>query len=302
MRSYGLSCDNLIAAEVVTADGNVVTTSENERPELLWGLRGGGGNFGVVTSFTYRLHPVGELLAGPLIHPVDRALEVFRFYREFTASAPDEVTVFAGLSTSPDGMPIVVLLTAYNGPVAEGERVLRPLREFGPPLADQIAPMPYTTLQSMLDEAFPPGMQVYWRSHFLRELSDDALETMIDRFSRAPSPLTGILIEQFGGAVARIGRDETAFDHRDAAYNLAIVGSWPDAGMNDAGIAWTRELWTALRPYARGVYVNYLGVGESASRVKDAFGEEKYSRLAVLKREYDPANLFRFNQNIPPAS
>ena len=302
MRSYGLSCDNLIAAEVVTADGNVVTTSENERPELLWGLRGGGGNFGVVTSFTYRLHPVGEVLAGPLVHSVDRALEVFRFYREFTASAPDEVTVFAGLSTSPDGMPIVVLLTAYNGPVAEGERVLRPLREFGPPLADQIAPMPYTTLQSMLDEAFPPGMQVYWRSHFLRELSDDALETMIDRFSRAPSPLTGILIEQFGGAVARIGRDETAFDHRDAAYNLAIVGSWPDAGMNDAGIAWTRELWTALRPYARGVYVNYLGVGESASRVKDAFGEEKYSRLAVLKREYDPANLFRFNQNIPPAS
>ena len=302
MRSYGLSCDNLIAADVVTADGRLVTTSVDEQPELLWGLRGGGGNFGVVTSFTFQLHQVGEMLGGMLIHPADRASEVLRFYREFTRSAPDELSVFAGLMTSPEGMPIVGMVVAYNGPIEEGERVLRPLREFGPPLADQIAPMPYTALQTMLDEAFPPGLQVYWRSHFLRGLPDEAIETMVDRFARVSSPLSIVLIEHLGGAVARVGRDDTAYDHRDAEYNLAIIARWPDPAMAETGIAWTRELWTSLQPHSRGVYVNYLGVGESASRVREAYGEEKYRRLAALKREYDPTNLFRFNQNIAPGS
>jgi len=300
-RAYGLACDNLISAEVVTADGRTVTASADENPELLWGLRGGGGNFGVVTSFTYQLHPVGEVLGGMLVHPANRAMEVLRFYREFTASAPDELTVFAGLMTSPDGLPIVGVLVCYCGPVEEGERVIRPLRDFGPPIVDQIAPMPYTTLQSMLDDAFPPGLQVYWRSHFMRELSDDAIDTMIDGFSQVTSPLTAVLLEHLGGAVSRIDRDATAFDHRDAEYNLAIIGRWPDPSMTDAGVAWTRELWSALQPHASGVYVNYLGIGESASRVKDAFGAEKYQRLAALKRQFDPNNLFRFNQNITPS-
>ena len=302
MRSCGLACDNLVSAEVVTADGSVVTASAGENPELLWGLRGGGGNFGVVSSFTFQLHEVGDVLAGMLIHPAERAAEVLRFYREFTQSAPNELTLFAGLMTSPDGMPIVALLAAYNGPIEDGERVLRPLREFGPPLVDQIAPMPYTALQSMLDEGFPAGLPVYWRSHFLDDLPDEAIETIVDSFSHVTSPLSAILLEQLGGAVARVGRDDTAFDHRDAAYNLAIISRWPDPAMADAGIAWTREMWTAMQPFAHGVYVNYLGVGESAARVRDAYGAEKYARLAALKRQYDPTNVFRFNQNIEPGS
>ncbi len=302
MRSYGLTCDNLIAADVVTADGRLVTTSVDEQPELLWGLRGGGGNFGVVTSFTFQLHQVGEMLGGLLIYSAEQASDVLRFYREFTQSAPDELSLFAGLMTSPEGMPIVGLVVAYNGPIEEGERVLRPLREFGPPLADQVGPMPYIALQTMLDEAFPPGLQVYWRSHFLRGLPDEAIETMVDRFAQVSSPLSIVLIEHLGGAVARVARDDTAFDHRDAEYNLAIIARWPDPAMAETGIAWTRELWTAMQPHSRGVYVNYLGVGESASRVREAYGEEKYRRLATLKREYDPTNLFRFNQNIAPGT
>ena len=300
MRSYGLACDNLIAADVVTADGSIVTASESENPELLWGLRGGGGNFGVVTSFTFQLHDVGEVLAGILVHPADRATEVLRFYRDFTRSAPDELALFAALMTSPDGMPMVGLIAAYNGPIEEGERILRPLREFGPPLADQIAPMPYTALQTMLDEGFPSGLPVYWRSNFVSDLSDDAIDTIVDGFSRITSPLSAILLEHLGGAVARVGRDDTAFDHRDAEYNLAIIARWPEPAMEEAGIAWARDLWSAMLPFTRGVYVNYLGVGESSARVREAYGADKYARLAALKRRYDPTNQFRFNQNIEP--
>ena len=227
---------------------------------------------------------------------------MLRFYRDFTRSAPDEVTVFAALMTSPDGMPMVGLIVAYNGPIEEGERILRPLREFGPPLADQIAPMPYIALQTMIDEAFPSGLPVYWRSNFVRDLSDEAIDTIVDGFSHITSPLSAILLEQLGGAVASVGREDTAFEHRDAEYNLAIIARWPDPAMADAGIAWTRELWTAMQPYTRGVYVNYLGVGDPASRVREAYGADKYARLAALKRQYDPTNQFRFNQNIEPGS
>ncbi|HEU5433744.1 MAG TPA: FAD-binding oxidoreductase, partial [Thermomicrobiales bacterium] len=270
MRSYGLACDNLLAAEVVTADGRQLVASADENADLFWGLRGGGGNFGVVTAFTYRLHPVGPVLGGMLVHPAARAEAVLRHYRDVTREAPDGLTTFAALMASPDGMPIVALLPSWNGPLAEGEAAMQPLRDFGPPVADQVGPLSYPQLQSMLDEGFPSGLQVYWRSDFLPGLSDEAIATIVAHFGRITSPLSAILIEQLGGAVGRVGVDETAFTHRDADYNLAIIARWNDPAEAERHFAWVRELAAAVRPFARGVYVNYLGVGDDASRVRAA--------------------------------
>jgi FAD/FMN-containing dehydrogenase len=204
--------------------------------------------------------------------------------------------------TAPDGQPVIAFLVCYNGPIAEGEAALRPLRAFGPPLVDDVRPMPYTELQAMLDAGFPAGLQVYWRSHFLAHLNDDAIDALLGRFTAVTSPLSVVIIEQVGGAVSRVGRDATAFDHRDSLYNVAIVARWEDPATADAHIAWARDLWEATRPFASGVYVNYLGVGDSADRVRDAYHAAKYERLAALKAKYDPTNLFRLNQNIPPAA
>jgi FAD/FMN-containing dehydrogenase len=205
------------------------------------------------------------------------------------------------LLTTPDGMPAVAIIAAYNGPIADGERALAPIRAFGPPVADLIGPIPYTALQTMLDDGFPTGLPVYWRSHFLTDIDDDLLDTLVAQFGKSPSPLSALLIEQVGGAVAHVPRDSSAFDHRDADYNLAIISRWPDPAMADAGIAWARETWEATKGHARGVYVNYLGVGEAGDRVRAAYGDENYARLAEIKRRYDPNNVFRFNQNITPA-
>ena len=208
MRHFGLSCDNLSAAEVVTANGDVVRTSATENPELLWGLRGGGGNFGVVTSFDYDLHPLPGVVGGMLIHPADRAREMLHFYRETCASAPDELLIFAALLSSPEGMPIAAMIPCYSGPQEQADAVIGPVQAFGPPVAGGVGPMPYTAIQSMLDDGFPSGLQVYWTGHFLAGLPDDAIETAIDAFGRIPSPLSAILFEQLGGAMARVGRDD----------------------------------------------------------------------------------------------
>jgi FAD/FMN-containing dehydrogenase len=301
MRSYGMACDNLTGVELVTADGTIKRASAADNAELFWGVRGGGGNFGVVTTLEYQLHKVGPVLAGMLVHPFGRAREALRFYRDFTQTAPDELTVFAGLMHSPEGMPIVAFVLCYNGDLAEGERVLRPLRAFGPPLADQVTTMPYVALQSMLDRGFPGGMQVYWRSEFLKQLSDDAIDVLIDQFGKVTSPLSALLLEHFGGAVRRVHPDETAYDQRDADYNLVMVTRWTDPAEKDRHTAWARELNDAVRPFLTGrLYVNYIGVGESADRVRAAYGAGKYERLVELKRKYDPTNLFRVNQNIRP--
>jgi FAD/FMN-containing dehydrogenase len=304
MRSFGLACDNLVAAEVVTADGRVVeaTGDGDGDGELLWGLRGGGGNFGVVTRLDFTLHPVGPVLGGMLVHPAERAAEVLRFYREATEGAPEGLSLFAALLSDPAGVPIVALMPAWNGSIDEGERVLAPIRAFGPPLADTVGPMPYTALQTMLDEGFPSGLPVYWKSHFLTGIGDDALGTIVDRFGRIGSPLSAILIEHLGGAVGRVDQASSAFDHRDAEYNLAIISRWPEPAMEVGCVAWARELWEAMQPHARGVYVNYLGIGDAPDRVRAAYGDAKYGRLAALKARYDPDNLFRFNQNIAPAA
>ncbi len=304
MGSHGLACDNLVAADVVTADGRLVQASEAENAELFWGLLGGGGNFGIVTSFEFRLHPVGEILGGLLIHPLDRAVELLRFYDGFADGAPDALGSMALFVTSPEGERVVAIAVGYNGPAAEGEKILKPLREFGPPLADLVAPIPYSALQSMFDAGFPHGQQNYWKANFLKGIDDAAVGTLVDHLRRCPSPGSAVALERFGGAVTRIPRDATAFDHRNARYNMLIVGIWPDAATNAANTAWVRGLWQAMQPWSTGgVYVNYLGeaADEGAARVEAAYGPEKYARLAALKAKYDPGNLFRLNQNIKPS-
>jgi FAD/FMN-containing dehydrogenase len=300
-RRFGLASDNVIAFDVVTADGELVTASADSHPDLYWALRGGGGNFGVVTAFTYRLHPVGEVTGGIMVHPLDRAGEMLRFYRDATQRASDDLALFAGLMSSPDGDPIGALATCHSGEADVADAELAPVRSFGPPVADDVVRRPYTAQQTMIDPAFPAGLQVYWKAHFLAQLSDEVIDLLVAQFGRVTSPLSVILIEHLGGEVARIDADATAFDHRDAAYNLAIIARWADPADADRHIAWARETFEAVRPFASGVYVNYLGVGDGAERVRDAYGEAKYARLAQVKARYDPDNLFSGNQNIAPA-
>jgi FAD/FMN-containing dehydrogenase len=301
MRSYGMSCDNLIGAEVVTADGQLRRASEAENPDLLWALRGGGGNFGVVTTFELQLHQVSTVLGGMLLYPLTRAREAFRLYRDVAKWAPDKLTVFAGMLHSPDAIPLVAFLVCYNGPAEEGERVIRAIRDFGAPVAGEIGPMPYTALQSMLDAGFPSGLHVHWRSEFVKSIPDELIETVVSAYERVPSPLNAILFEQFGGAVSRIPRDATAYDQRDADFNLVIVARWTDPAHAEENVAWARSLSDAARAYTTGrVYVNYIGAGEAPDRVRAAFGDDKFAKLSAIKRKYDPTNLFRLNQNIPP--
>ncbi len=303
MRKHGLSCDNLLSADVVLADGTRLTANATQNPDLFWGLRGGGGNFGVVTSFEYRLHDVSQVLGGMLVHPLDRAHDVLRFLREFTPTVSDELACMPVFLTGPDGAKILAVVVCYCGPVAEGERALGPLRNFGPPAADQIAAMPYVQLQSLLEAGFPPALRNYWKSNFLRELSDEAIATLIESFREVPSLTSAIAIEQLGGAVSRTADDETAFAHRGARFNLLVVSSWPNPADDAVNIGWTRSVWQAMQPFSTaGVYVNYLGpeTDEGADRIKAAYGSSKYARLVVLKKKYDPINLFRLNQNISP--
>jgi FAD/FMN-containing dehydrogenase len=304
MGSHGLSSDNLVSVDLVTADGELVKASADENADLFWGVRGGGGNFGIATSFEFRLHPMNGMLAGLVLHPLDQAVEAVRFYDEFAQSAPDELATGALFVTAPDGERVLAIAAVYNGPAAEGERVLKPLREIGSPLADMIAPQPYCQVQRMFDEAFPSGQQNYWKSHFLGRIDDEAIRLIVDHVRRAPSPASAIVLERFGGAVTRIGKDATAFNHREPGYNMLIVAMWPDPADKAANVYWARDAWQAMTPYyADGVYVNYLGTetDEGENRIEMAYGPEKYAKLVALKNKYDPTNLFRLNQNIPPA-
>jgi FAD/FMN-containing dehydrogenase len=304
-RQYGLVCDNLLSADVVIADGRFLHASAEENPDLFWGLHGGGGNFGVVTSFEYRLHEVGPtILAGPIFHAADDAQELFRAFRDTAATAPDALGGMAAMLTSPEGVPLAALVPVWTGSLEEGEAVLRPLREVGSPVADLVGPMPYRTMQSLLDAAFPSGRRNYWKSGFLQNLDDAAIAVLIEHFRRAPSPYAGFGIELYGGAVGRVGSEETAFPHRSYPFNILIFTAWDDPAEDAANMGWGRELWAALQPFAAdGVYVNYLGdaVAEGSDRVRAAYGPGTYDRLAALKRAYDPTNLFCMNQNIAPA-
>src|SRR5919112_180751 len=310
-RRAGTTCDNLLSAQVVLANGDVVTAGADDDADLLWGLRGGGGNFGVVTSFEYRLHPVGpHVLAGAISHGGDDAQDVLRFYRDFTADAPDELTVNAVLSTAPEapflppeahGTPAFALALCYAGDPERGERVLRPLRAFGRPLADLVAPMPYTAFQTMFDAGYPPGLQNYWKSSYLDGLSDAAIDVALDGARRMTSPLSSFYFQPMGGAIARITPDEAAFGHRDAAFDFNILCVWSDPAESDDHVGWTRALWEAMQPFTSGgVYVNNLG-DEGPDRVRAAYAPDVYDRLVSLKARYDPDNVFRMNQNIRPS-
>jgi FAD/FMN-containing dehydrogenase len=305
MGKYGLTVDNLLSAQVVTADGEVVTASPDEHQDLFWGVRGGGGNFGVVTSFEYRLHPVGPELAGGLIaFPFEAAGEALRFYREVTASLPDELVVLAGLVFSPDGSGarLAAIIPCHCGSLAEGLTAMAPLRAFGSPALDTLGPTTYQSINSMLDAAYPKGALNYWKSGFLRDLSDDAIDTLVERFSRCPSPMSSLFLEHFHGAATRVKQDATAFPYRRPGYNLSVLAQWLDPGESDANIAWTRETYSAVEPHFAGeAYVNYLGDDTPAASVREAYGSN-FERLRAVKRRYDPKNLFHLNQNIPPSS
>jgi len=302
VRKHGLVCDNLLAADVVTADGQLRRATPHENAELFWGLRGGGGNFGVVTAFQYRLHPVPAILGGLVIHPRAAARDVVRFHRDFVASAPEELTSYVALLTAPDGLPVVGVASCYCGDLREGERVLSPLRKFGAPLVDQMQPMPYTGMQGLFGPSFPWGHRNYWKSSFLRELPDAAIDAVVTHADRARSPLSAVALEYYGGAASRVAPGATAFPHRAATYNLIVLGQWREAAEDPVHIAWARDLWDSVQPWSSGaVFMNALGEDASPDAVREAYGAN-YARLAALKATVDEKNLFRLNQNIAPAA
>jgi FAD binding domain/Berberine and berberine like len=301
VRKCGLTCDSVLSFDIVTADGNPRVASANEDEDLFWALRGGGGNFGVVTSFELRAHPVSTVLGGLVIYPRDRAVEVLRFYRDFTQSAPEELTAYCALMHTLDGIPAVAVIACYCGDLTEGEKVFKPLRAFGSPMLDEIQPMPFPQMQTLLDAAFPDGNQNYWKSTFLRELSDDAIAVLVEHANRATSPLTGVTIEFYGGAASRAGVSESAFAQRQAQYDLAILAQWVDPGESQRHIGWARGLADLMRPFSSGAdFLNFLGE-EGEDTIKAAYGPN-YDRLMAVKKKYDPINFFCLNQNIKPKS
>ncbi|MEI6668690.1 MAG: FAD-binding oxidoreductase [Acidobacteriota bacterium] len=310
-RSLGLTIDNLLSVEIVTASGTLVTASATEHADLFWAIRGGGGNFGVVTSFQFRLHPIGpDVLAGMVIHPLDAAGNVLRFYREFIKTTPDDFVCWFVLRQAPPlpflasewhGKPILVLAMCYAGPVADGEKVAHPLRSFGRPIADVVGVTPFTAWQTVLDPLLTPGMRNYWKSHDFLALPDGLINVLTDHAGRIPDPQTEIAVAQLGGAVSRVPADATAYTHRDAQFVMNVHGRWADPSKDAACIDWARLLFQAAAPFATGgVYVNFL-TQEEQGRVKAAYGSN-YDRLAALKKKYDPDNVFRVNQNITPAA
>jgi hypothetical protein len=300
---YGLSCDNLLSADVVLADGTLVRASAGENDDLFWALRGAGANFGVVTSFEYRLHEVGpKVLGGLVIHAVDQVRDVLRCYREFVAGQPDELTTYAGILTSPDGQPVVAMVPCYVGDLEAGERALAPLRAFGSPLVDTVGPISYLDQQGIMTAGFPHGRLNYWKSGLTHQLSDAAIEILADYAARIPSPHSAIAIADTHGAYSRVGTQETAYSHRDAPFDLVILSSWTEAAESERNTAWTRELYAAVSPHlTSGVYVNDLDRDETEDRVRSAYGVN-YERLVALKTRYDPTNFFRMNNNIRPGA
>jgi FAD/FMN-containing dehydrogenase len=311
-RKLGFTCDNLIAAEVVTADGSQVVASEHENSDLFWGLRGGGGNFGVVTAFHFRLHEVGPIvLGGMLMYPAEMAGELTRHFRDFMADAPDEVGAAIAYISAPPldfvpepvrGQPVAGVVICYAGDVEEGEEAIRPLREFGPPALDMVQPMPYVALQGLLEPGNPKGMSNYWSADFLAELPDEAVDVLVSKATRPVSPMTQIILMPGGGALSRVDDDATAFGQRNAPFNIHYLSMWPDPADAEANIAYTRDIAGAMKRWTTGrAYLNFLG-DEGIGRVEAAFGTAKYRRLQALKDKWDPANLFRHNQNIPPTA
>ncbi len=301
MAKYGLASDNLLAVELVTAEGEVLQVDAASHPDLFWALRGGGGNFGVATSFTYRVHSVGTITGGLIAHPIDAARDLLRFYREAIADASDDLSVFAGLVHAPDGSgaKLAALVVFHTGDADEAERDLEPFKTWGSPLMVEVGPMPYPVMNTLLDAAYPAGALNYWLSSFTL-LPDELIDLAVERFSIVPSPMTAMLFEHFHGAVTRIGVTETAVPHRDESWNLLIPSLWTDPAETEANIAWTRETFAALRPhFGTGRWLNYLGDDQAEDAIRAAYGPN-YDRLREVKRRYDPDNVFHLNHNIKP--
>jgi hypothetical protein len=300
--TLGLTVDSLLSVDVVTADGVLRHASEREEPDLFWAMRGAGANFGVATSFEFRLHPVsGTVLGGMIVYPQAMLRDALKLYREFKKTEPDELTTYAAMVTLPGGPPVVAFIPCYNGDQEAGEEAIAPLRALGEPMIDTVAPMPYSAMQKLLEAAVPPNKQNYWKSGLGIEISDGAIDVLVDLLPHVPSPLSAVLFVDFSGASRRIGSTATANPYRDAALELVMLAMWDDPADADRNISWLRELFTAVEPHLLdATYVNSLDGDEGISGVRRAYGEN-YPRLVALKKQYDPENLFRMNQNIPPA-
>ncbi|HVQ87843.1 MAG TPA: FAD-binding oxidoreductase [Actinomycetes bacterium] len=311
-RKLGFTCDNLLSVQVVTADARVVTASETENADLFWALRGGGGNFGIATEFTFRVSPIGPIvLGGLLLYPAAMATDVVRHWRDFMMDAPDEVGSGLAFITAPPadfvpeparGKPVIGIIICYAGDIEAGQKVLAPLLEFGPPAVNMVQPMPYVAVQQMIDHGNEKGANNYWSGDFIAELPDKAVDALIDVATVPVSPMTQVILVRGGGAIARVAEDDTAFGQRDAAWNIHYLSMWTDDADTDKNIAYTRELVASLKPWTTGrLYLNFIG-DEGPGRVAAAFGPEKFEKLQQLKAKWDPDNLFRNNQNIPPAT
>jgi FAD/FMN-containing dehydrogenase len=302
MAKCGLAADNVLAVELVDANGDIITVTEASDPDLFWALRGGGGNFGIATAFVFRLCPVAMVTGGLIAHPVDAAGEMLRFYRDAVADSSDDLTVFAVLAHAPDGsgLKLAAMVVFHTGDPEQAERDLAPFKDWGSPLMVQVGPMPYPVMNTILDAGYPTGSLNYWLSSFTRGLSDGLIDTMVERFESVPSPMTAILLEHFHGAVTRIGVTDTAVPHRAEGWNLLIPSVWMDPDASDENIAWTRETHRALGPHLdEARWLNYLGDDQDANAVRAAYGPN-YQRLLDLKRRYDPENVFHHNHNIDP--
>jgi hypothetical protein len=299
----------LLSVDVVTASGDFVKASEKENADLFWGVRGGGGNFGIVTEFEFRLNPLGPtVLAGPIMWPMSESANVLRFYRDWIEEAPDELTTIVVHRMMPPlpvipqelhGKPIVTVISCYAGPVEEGQKVLQPMKDFGEPMLDLCLPKPFMTHQSMFDPSFPKGWWYYFRAADLARLTDDVIDIVADNALRMKSKLTAFPIFQLGGAIARVGEDDTAYGGRNAGHTINVNATTATAEGFDEEREWSRNFWTELQPHHQSVYVNFL-MDEGEERVREAYGAAKYDRLKALKRKYDPDNFFRINQNISP--
>ncbi len=308
-RKYGLSCDNLISADVVTADGRFLTATEKDHADLLWALRGGGGNFGVVTSFEYRLHEVGMVYGGPIIYSLEHGAEVMAYYREFIADAPEEFGVFVGVHAGPPvpflpeewhGKPVVVIVGMWTGDIAEGEARWKPFFDVAPVLGSHVGEMPYPALNAAFDPLLQKGLQAYWKANFLPAITDDVIKVHLEHGAKVPTFNCAVHLYPINGAVQRVSTEESAFPNRDVDFAPVIAGMWPDPADNTANIAWVRDYWDALRPYSSpGGYINFQDA-DDAKRIADNYGPT-YKRLREVKKAYDPGNLFHVNQNIAPA-
>jgi FAD/FMN-containing dehydrogenase len=302
MAKHGLAADNLLSVELVTADGEVLDVDADSHPDLFWALRGGGGNFGVATSFTYRLYPLETVVGGLIAHPIDAGPEMLRFYRDAIAGASDDLTVFAGLVHAPDGsgVKLAAMVVFHTGDPEQAERDLEPFKTWGSPVVVEVGPMPYPVMNTILDEAYPRGALNYWLSSFVSGLSDELIDITAERFAAVPSPMTVILFEHFHGAVTRVGVTDTAVPHRDEGWNLLLPSEWIDPADTEKNIAWTRETFAAMKPhFGSGRWLNYLGDDQADDAIRAAYGPN-YDRLVEVKRKYDPENVFHLNHNIVP--